>query len=80
MGGKTMAQKLLSASSSPKIWREWAMTGKNDIYTFADCPDRYVTPFGSEICRIDSEDDYFYLLIPCKKVCEDDMCPRGYRR
>jgi hypothetical protein len=56
------------------------MVGKPDIYTFADCPDRYVTPYGSEICRIDSEDDYFYLLIPCKKVCEDDMCPRGYRR
>jgi hypothetical protein len=57
-------------------------TGKPDIYTFADCPDRYVTPRGSEICSASKHgvDDYFYGLIPCKKVCEDSRCPRGYRR
>jgi hypothetical protein len=77
MGGKTMAQKLLSAASSPsKIWRERAMTGRSDIYTFMDCPHRGIEDlFGSADCMFDRP----RMCWVCETMCSYGHCPKGYR-
>jgi len=58
------------------------MTGKSDIYTFLDCPDRI-----ENIRDIQDQNDingcrYFMnVYIPnCDKICNHQNCPRGYAR
>jgi len=47
------------------------------VFTFMDCPDLHITPKGSEVCNEYTTD---FKVYSCKQTCDDDMCPRGYRR
>ena len=55
------------------------MTGKSDIYTFMDCPDRYEMVERDGIV-IRAEYCKHYGGVPCKQLCKDRLCPRGYAR
>jgi hypothetical protein len=55
------------------------MTGKTDIYTFMDCPDRedVISIHGvhAEWCNRDDDND-----CTCGYNTRMNQCPRGYRR
>ena len=52
--------------------------GKNDIYTFLDCPDRRGTYHGLDGCWKDHKAQYW--VPSCNEILESRKCPRGYVR
>ena len=47
------------------------MTTHEGLFTFMDCPDRTIHPIYT--CKN-------YGGVPCKQLCKDKLCPRGFQR